>query len=115
MHGFVKVCQVEDVPPGKGKIVRVGERDVFVFNREGRVFAMVDARTGGGSGRAGAAAPGEAPAACRHPGSRFEVEQEDSLVEVGVAAGMVPVRVAEDGVFVAIDETGGPALAAIPG
>jgi hypothetical protein len=105
---FIKICELEDVPPGRGKVVHVGGREVYVCNREGRIFATAPQRGGRSLGHEGGPPPVESPAACRHPGSRFEVEQEDSPVRVRAHGASLWVRVEEDGVYAALDEEGAP-------
>ena len=101
MATFIKVCALDDLPPGTGRVLRVGIREVYVYNREGRVFAAVEERT-----VSVAPALGEPP----HMGSTFDVEQEDSPARVRAHAGAVAVELRPDGVYVALDETGAPAL-----
>jgi nitrite reductase/ring-hydroxylating ferredoxin subunit len=113
VHGFVKICELDDVPPGKGKIVRVGRCEVYVYNREGRIFATVPERAVAGAAHARESPPGEAPPACHHPGSRFEVEQEDSPARVRAHAAGVLLRIDGEGVYVALDEGGGPVASAL--
>jgi nitrite reductase/ring-hydroxylating ferredoxin subunit len=42
MPGFVRVCSVNEVPPGTVKAVRVENREVAVFNLNGRFYAAQD-------------------------------------------------------------------------
>lgn len=42
MPGFVQVCSVNEVPPGTVKAVRVENREVAVFNLNGRFYAAQD-------------------------------------------------------------------------
>jgi len=99
---FIKVCDVDELPPGKGRIVRVGSRDVYVYNREGRVFAAVEER-------ATAIAPlaGE-PTSCHHAGASFDVEQADSPARARAHTAAVAIALREDGVFVELDDSGAP-------
>jgi len=39
MNEFVPVARVEDVPPGTGTTVRIGERSIAVFNVDGTFHA----------------------------------------------------------------------------
>src|SRR5690349_18495045 len=98
---FIKVCELDDLPPGTGRVVRVGMRELYVYNREGRVFAAVEERA-----KAVAPPMGEPV----HMGASFEVEQEDSPARVRAHAGAVAVELREGGIYVALDEAGAPAL-----
>jgi nitrite reductase/ring-hydroxylating ferredoxin subunit len=112
VQGFVKICGLDELPPGKGKVVAIGGREVHVFNREGRISARVagHCRSGVAAGaQAGLAPPGEAVPVCIHAGSRFEVEQEDSPARAHAEAASVHVRVREGAVYVAVE--GGGAVA----
>jgi nitrite reductase (NADH) small subunit len=40
MDGFQLVAQVEEVPPGNGKVVRVNGKDLALFNVDGRFYAI---------------------------------------------------------------------------
>jgi hypothetical protein len=102
---FIKVCDLDDLPPGTGRVIRVGAREVYVYNREGRVFAAAcDHKT------AHMPPLGEPP----HMGASFEVEQEDSPVRMCAHAGAVAVELRADGIYVALDEAGSPAMVEQP-
>jgi hypothetical protein len=99
---FIKVCDLDELPPGKGRVVRVGSRDVYVYNREGRVFAAVEERATSISPLAGE------PPSCHHRGASFDVEQEDSPARARAHTAAVAVTMREDGVFVELDDSGAP-------
>ena len=40
MEGFQRVATVEEIPPGRVKVVKVNERDIAVFNIDGRFHAI---------------------------------------------------------------------------
>jgi nitrite reductase/ring-hydroxylating ferredoxin subunit len=101
VKGFTKVCQLDDVPPGKGKLVRVGNREVHVYNREGRIYAALDETAA--RARTEAPLPNDPAPACQHPGSRFDVEQEDSRARVHAHTAAVRVRVWQEEVYVAVE------------
>ena len=42
MAEFVQVAQVSEVPPGEGKLVRVGDRFLALFNCDGTFYAVDD-------------------------------------------------------------------------
>src|SRR5438105_4954313 len=86
---YVKVCDLDELPPGKGKVVQVGSREVVLYNREGRVFAAREERAPPVGSQAAAQAL-EPPPTCRHPGSHFEAEQEDSPARVRAHTAYLP-------------------------
>jgi len=43
MAEFVKVAQVRDIPPGRGKAVEAGGRKIALFNVDGTFYAIDDA------------------------------------------------------------------------
>jgi nitrite reductase/ring-hydroxylating ferredoxin subunit len=101
VRDYIRVCELDDIPPGKGKVVRVGGVDVNVYNREGRIFAQIEDHRFGRGGHGGQSPPGEA--SCRLPGSHFDVEQSDSPARLGAHNMSVRVRVVEDAVWVALE------------
>ncbi len=42
MDSYVRVCRLDDVPPGAGRAFAVGEGRVAIFQVAGRVFAIDD-------------------------------------------------------------------------
>ncbi|NJS14427.1 MAG: Rieske 2Fe-2S domain-containing protein [Sphingopyxis sp.] len=40
MDGFQRVAQIDEVPPGKSKIVTVNDRPLALFNVEGKLYAI---------------------------------------------------------------------------
>ena len=42
MSDFVSVAQVNDIPPGQGKTIQVGGKNIAVFNVEGTFYAVDD-------------------------------------------------------------------------
>ncbi|HUL40629.1 MAG TPA: non-heme iron oxygenase ferredoxin subunit [Burkholderiales bacterium] len=42
MAEFVKVAKTEDIAPGQGKAVEVGEKTIALFNVDGKYFAIND-------------------------------------------------------------------------
>ncbi len=64
-----RVARVDELPPGAGKLVQIGAREVAVYNLEGRYYAAAAA------GRTHAmVGEGECPPA----GARFEAAADDS-------------------------------------
>lgn len=42
MSPWIAVARVEELPPGQGKTIRVGDREVALYNDAGRWFAIDD-------------------------------------------------------------------------
>ena len=42
MDSYVRVCRLDDVPPGAGRAFQVGQARVAIFRVAGRVFAIDD-------------------------------------------------------------------------
>jgi nitrite reductase/ring-hydroxylating ferredoxin subunit len=103
---LIKVCELEEVPPGRGKVVRVGHSEAYIYNREGRIVATLEQTSA--SGRVGGLVSGDVTTSCRHPGSHFEVEQEDSPARARAHSVSLEVRVAGDGIYLALDDCGEP-------
>lgn len=40
MDEFQKVAQIDDLPPGKSKIVKINDRPIALFNVEGKLYAI---------------------------------------------------------------------------
>lgn len=72
MSSSIRVADVSELPPGKGKVVEVGGRQFTVFNSDGRFFAT--------STHAARRAPpaGDTSDTCAPHGLEFEVWMEDS-------------------------------------
>jgi len=72
----VKVARVEELPPGKGKVVQLGSADITVYNLEGRFYATTTHSFHVG----GVRPPGHADSLpiCGGHGLHFEATAEDS-------------------------------------
>lgn len=40
MDGFQKVAQIDEVPPGTSRIVKINDRPIALFNVEGKLYAI---------------------------------------------------------------------------
>jgi hypothetical protein len=90
----VKVAEIDELPPGKGKIISVHGREVTVYNREGRYVATVAVRTR-------AAAPvGET--ACEMPGHRFDAGIEHSPDRLQIGERCYRVEIETTGIFLVL-------------
>jgi hypothetical protein len=64
----LRVAQVSEIPPGKGKVVEVEGRQITVYNLEGRLVATATR----------ASHPHEAETDCPQHGLQFDAFVEDS-------------------------------------
>lgn len=71
MTSTIRVADLDELPPGKGKIVDVAGRQFTVFNRDGRFFAT---STHGPRH----APPADTSETCTQHGLPFDVWTEDS-------------------------------------
>ncbi len=72
MSSTIRVAEVSELPPGKGRVVEVGGRHFTVFNRDGRFYAT--------SSRNIRMPPdaGDTSHTCPQHGMEFDVWMEDS-------------------------------------
>lgn len=73
MSSTIRVAEVSELPPGKGRVVEVGGRNYTVFNRDGAFFASTSAHP---IRRAPHAA--DTSSTCAPHGMEFDVWMEDS-------------------------------------
>lgn len=73
MSSTIRVAEVSELPPGKGRVVEVGGRHFTVFNRDGSFYASTSTRH---LRRAPEAA--DTTATCPQHGMEFDVWMEDS-------------------------------------
>ena len=101
MADFVEAAGLDQVPPGKSTSVKVGGRDVALFNVDGTIFAMDDNCPHAGASLGLGKLDGKT-VTCRSHGMRFDVttgcfaETSDS----GVAS--YPVKVVDGTILVAV-------------
>lgn len=98
MSAPVRVARLDELPPGRGKLVLIGSREVAVYNQEGRFFAVAapGSRIGGAGGL-----PGHArAAACEPLGLHFDASLPDSPAQTGSADPRL--RAAVEGDFVVV-------------
>jgi nitrite reductase/ring-hydroxylating ferredoxin subunit len=83
---YIDVCAAQEVAPGTGRAVRVGSRDVALFNVAGNIHAIDNACPHAGSALAGGKLCGRF-VACPSHGWRFDVTTGKLAVapEIGVA------------------------------
>lgn len=95
MPHFVKVADPDELPPGKGKTLRVEGHEVTVTNLEGRYLATATwPRRLVGTGET----------SCEMPGSRFDAGPDAGRARRGEGELRYQVEVRADGVWVLVEE-----------
>jgi nitrite reductase/ring-hydroxylating ferredoxin subunit len=92
----VRVAELSELPPGKGKIVEVGEREVHIYNVDGRLHATAT--------RQGRVSHGPTDHTHAAHGTTFDVNVEDSPARVRADQEQVTVRVEGETVFIEVPE-----------
>ena len=94
MSSTIRVAEVYELPPGKGKVVEVAGRSFTVYNRDGRFFATAS------HGPRYAAVPVDT-SACVPQGLEFDVWMEDSPARL-LDEESCSVRVDGDAVYLVV-------------
>jgi nitrite reductase/ring-hydroxylating ferredoxin subunit len=95
MSAPVRVAHVDEIPPGRGKVVQLGSRDLTIYNLEGRFFARVAHRPRVG----GDELPGHA-VVCEPHGHGFECTTLESPAHA--LSGEPSYAVGVDGEYVVV-------------
>ena len=92
----IRVAALAELPPGKGKILSLQDREVRVYNLDGRLYA-----TATREGRIG-----HGPADTTHPehGAVFDVYAEDSPARVRADQEHFRVRVEDETIWIDLPE-----------
>ncbi len=87
----IRVAELTELPPGKGKVLSIADREVRVFNLDGRFYA-----TATREGRMAHGPPDTTPAT---HGTLFDVYAEDSPARVRADQEHYAVRIDGDTVW----------------
>jgi nitrite reductase/ring-hydroxylating ferredoxin subunit len=98
MSTSLRVAGVDELPPGKGKIVDVAGRQFTVFNVDGRFFATATPATM----RHAAPPPADTSATCTPHGLPFDVWMEDSPARLR-DEDRCRLRVDDDAIYLIVD------------
>jgi len=104
MASFVEVGRAEQIPPGKGIVVRVDGKDVAIFNVDGTIYAMDDSCRHQGLSLGTSKLEGKV-VTCRGHGWKYDVTNGSTLASPGYGVAAYPVKVVEGKIMVATDET----------
>lgn len=89
---YVDVCAVEDVLPNAGRAVRVGGKDLALFQVEGTIHALENSCPHQGSALSGGTVCGR-HVTCRAHGWRFDVTTGALAVAPSLKVAKFPVKV----------------------
>lgn len=100
MGEFVRVATIDEIPPGRGKVVEIAGREVAVFNAGGRFFASgtVCPHEGGPLGEGTVEAE---IVICPWHGFDFDLRTGDCLVDPDLRIPIYEVKVEGNEIFVA--------------
>ncbi|GAF86617.1 unnamed protein product [marine sediment metagenome] len=85
MSEFIKVAETSDIPPGRAKVVLVGDRRIALCNVDGQLFAIDDLCTHDGGPLGQGDLQGDVIECPRH-GARFNVRTGKVLALPAVKA-----------------------------
>jgi 3-phenylpropionate/trans-cinnamate dioxygenase ferredoxin component len=102
MADFVEAARLDQVPPGKSTSVKVGGKDVALFNVDGTVHAMDDTCPHAGSSLGMGKLDGKI-VTCRAHGMKFDVTTGCFAVGSGFGVASYPVKVVDGKILVAVE------------
>jgi len=108
MCDYVRATTLDQLPPGKSRLVFAGGKPVALFNVEGHVYALDDACPHAGSSLGMGKFDG-AIVQCRAHGLRFDVRNGQMPGSSGLWATSLPVRVSGNEVSVCVERQPGVA------
>jgi hypothetical protein len=92
----VRVARVDELPPGRGRVIEVGAHEVAVYNLEGKLHAQTV--------RPAPVRPGECAPACPPGGRWFDALAADSPARLRGPVGAYHIEIIEEYVVVMIEE-----------
>ena len=101
MTEFVEVARLEELPPGKGTTVSVGNTDIALFNVGGAIYAIEASCPHQGSSLGSSDLDGRI-VTCRAHGWRYDVTTGSTLHVPGYGVPTYPVKVEDGKIMVAV-------------
>src|ERR1700730_1441087 len=101
MEDYVEAAPVDLIPPGKGTCVKVGGKDVALFNVDGKIYALVDTCPHAGSSLGMGKLDGTV-VTCRGHGMKFDVTTGCFAGTSDSAVASYPVKVVDGKILVAV-------------
>jgi 3-phenylpropionate/trans-cinnamate dioxygenase ferredoxin subunit len=102
MSSYVRAATLDQIPPGKGRVVFAKGKPVALFNVAGELYALEDACPHAGSSLGTGKLDG-AIVQCRAHGLRFDVRTGAMQGNAGLRCVSIPVRVTGDEIAVCLD------------
>ena len=99
MPEFIETIPLNRLPPGKSRVVRVGGRDIALFNVDGSVYALDDACPHAGVSLGASKVRGSI-VTCRGHSFRYDVTSGACLTISGLRAASHPVKVLDGKIMV---------------
>jgi nitrite reductase/ring-hydroxylating ferredoxin subunit len=104
MASFVEVARVEELPSGNGRVVRIGGKEIAIFNVDGTIYAIDDSCRHQGLSLGTSKLEGKV-VTCRGHGWKYDVTTGSTLASPGYGVAAYPVKVVDGKIMVAADET----------
>ncbi len=101
MAAFIIVAEATDVPPGRGRTVRIGEREFALFNIDGEFFAL-DGQCPHRGGPLGAGITENSRVSCPLHGWEFDVKTGCCIDHPDRWADCFPARVVDGKVEICV-------------
>ncbi len=102
MEGYFEATRLEQLPPGKSTSVKVGGKDVALFNVDGTVHAIDDTCPHAGSSLGMGKLDGKI-VTCRAHGMKFDVASGCFAGTANSGVASYPVKVVDGKVLVAVE------------
>ena len=101
MADFLEAAQLDQVPIGTSKFVRVADKDIALFNVDGNIYAIADTCVHQGSSLSQGKLNGKV-VTCRGHGWRFDVTTGYVTSSPGFGVASYPVKVVDGKIMVAV-------------
>jgi 3-phenylpropionate/trans-cinnamate dioxygenase ferredoxin component len=103
MAEFVEVMRLEQLPPGRGTMVTVADKDVALFNVDGTIYAMEDSCLHQGLSLGTSRLEGKV-VTCRGHGWRYDVTTGCTLHVKDYGVATYPVKIVEGKIMISVSE-----------
>lgn len=100
MADFVDVARLDQIPPGTSTVVRIGDKDVALFNVDGTIYAIADSCAHAGASLGRGKLNGTI-VTCRAHGLRYDVTT-GQVTSGGFGVAAYPAKVIDGMIMVAI-------------
>lgn len=111
MKTYIRVAGVDDIPPGTGKHIEVGDHVVAVFNHEGRFYALEGTCPHQGGPLGEGYLDEEGVVTCPWHGWQFRVTDGEAPLSPALRARTYEVEVQGSDVMLAVDAERGELIA----